>query len=145
MRLLQCSKGVFVWRWNRVDGKLSRENRGENGFVCCLVGRGERNFCVGPSIFHSGPHKTFLSKMERKEGRKVWGIWWYKITLTFYCSNLPLSISFSSLVIWSSLSFSLFTATVNSASALSSFYSTFYCINLLCKFVAHIVAAQLGR
>ena len=145
MRLLRCSKGVFVWRCNRVNGKFPSENRRENGFVCCLIwgGRGEENFCVGPSIFHLGPHKTFLSKIERKEGRKVWGIQWYRITLTFYCSHLPLLIYFPSLVTWSSLSLSLFTAMVNSAPL--SLSSTFYCINLLCKFVAHIVSAQLGR
>ena len=49
------------------DGKVWKENRRENEKGCCLVRReGDENFWWGPSIFHLGPPKTCLSKMERK-------------------------------------------------------------------------------
>ena len=32
------SKGVFVWRWNKVDGKLWRENGNENFLECVWLG-----------------------------------------------------------------------------------------------------------
>ena len=48
-----------------MNGKLLREDK----FVCYLVGRKEKKtFRRDLSIFHQDLHKTFLSKMERKEG-----------------------------------------------------------------------------
>ena len=61
-------KSVFVWRWNRNDEKLWRENRKENVFRVCLVGWGERKINGRervPRSFLLGPPKNF-SKMERK-------------------------------------------------------------------------------
>ena len=66
------NKGVFVWRWNRVDGKLWRENRKINFFMFGWVGKKENKFW-GPDIFSPDPPKSFLSKMERKlGGRSSW-------------------------------------------------------------------------
>ena len=59
-------KGVFVWRWNRNDKKLWRENRKENVFRVCLVGWGERKINSRERVlgcFLLGPTKNFLPKM----------------------------------------------------------------------------------
>ena len=67
-------KGVLVWRWNRKDGKLWRENRKENVFRVCLVGWRERKINGGewvPGCFLFRPTKKFLPKMGRKLGGDV--------------------------------------------------------------------------
>ena len=53
-----------------VDGKLSRENRGENGFVCYLVGRGERKILCGAKHFPLGPTQKFSLQNGEKRGEK---------------------------------------------------------------------------
>ena len=51
----------------REDGKVWRENIRENEKGCCLVRREEEEkFLWDSGIFHPGPPKTCLSKMERK-------------------------------------------------------------------------------
>ena len=56
---------MFVWMWNKVNGKFWRENE----FVCCLVGRrGKKTFMWGLDIFQLGSHKICLFKMERELG-----------------------------------------------------------------------------
>jgi len=58
---------MFGWVDFREDEKNWRENRRENEKECCLVRREEEeNFWWGPGIFHLGPPKTCLSKIERK-------------------------------------------------------------------------------
>ena len=54
---------MFGWVDFKEDGQVLRENEK----VCCLVRReGEENFWWGQGIFHPGPPKTCLLKMERK-------------------------------------------------------------------------------
>ena len=65
-------KGVFVWRWNRNDEKLWKENRKENIFRVCLVGWGERKINGRervPGSFLLRPTKKFLQNGE-KTGRE---------------------------------------------------------------------------
>ena len=51
---------VFVWKWNRMDGKLWKEN-----FFECLVERGGRKINDGIHIFSSRAHQN---------GKKIkWG------------------------------------------------------------------------
>ena len=59
------SKGVFVWRWNRVDEKIWKKNKEEKYFGGCLVekGRGENDGGA-----YLSPQKSFLFKIERKLG-----------------------------------------------------------------------------
>ena len=61
------SKGVFVWRWNRVDGKLWKENEKKKFFRVYLVGWRGRKINSGAQVFSPWPRpKYFLSKIERK-------------------------------------------------------------------------------
>ena len=70
--------GVFIWKWNRVDGKFWRENR----FVYCLVGkRGKKILMWGPDIFHPSPHKVCLSKIKRKLGERSLIVKWQNYLL----------------------------------------------------------------
>ena len=65
-------KGVFVWRWNRNDEKLWRENRKENVFRVCLVGWGEENkwWRAGVRVFSPWAHQKISPKWgENWEGK----------------------------------------------------------------------------
>ena len=62
------TKGVFVWRWNRVDGKLWRENRKGNFFGVCLIEWEGRKINGKTQVFSPRTHKKVLPKMERKLG-----------------------------------------------------------------------------
>ena len=58
-------KNVFVWRWNKVDEKLWRENNRENEY-CVLFGwEGKKTFMWGLHIFHPA-HTKFVSLKWRK-------------------------------------------------------------------------------
>lgn len=48
------------------------EKIGEKMNLCVvwIRERGKKIFVWSSDIFHLGPHKTFLSKMDRKDGRK---------------------------------------------------------------------------
>ena len=57
------SYGVFVWRWNRVDEKLLKENGKENFFGVCLVGWGGRKIDNRTQVFSLWAHqKVFFPK-----------------------------------------------------------------------------------
>ena len=127
-----------------VDGKLSRENRGENGFVCYLVGRGERKILCGAKHFPLGPTQKFSLQNGEKRGEKSLR----HTVVQNYPHFLLLSLTPLDLFPVSRDLIILISQPLHSNSKLSpslSLSSTFYCINLLCKFVAHIVSAQLGR
>ena len=55
------SEGMFVWRWNRVDGKLWRENREENFFGVCLVGWRRRKINGGAQVFSPQTQQNVFS------------------------------------------------------------------------------------
>ena len=42
---------MFVWRWNKVDGKIWRENMNKNFFRVCLVSWGGRKINGGAWMF----------------------------------------------------------------------------------------------
>ena len=73
------SKGVFVWRWNRVDEKLWKENKEEKYFGGCLVekGRGENDGGA-----YLSPQKSFLFKIERKLGGDKSYMWRTKMLMS---------------------------------------------------------------
>ena len=87
------SKGVFVWRWNRIDRKLWRENGKNNFFGVCLVGWRERKINGGAQVFFSlGPPKCFLPKMERKLSEDEFFLDWQKCP----CAHAFIYLFFSS-------------------------------------------------
>ena len=64
------TKGVFVWRWNKVNKKLWKKNRKINFFRVCLVEWGERKINCGPMCFLSVPIKKFSPKNWEKTRRE---------------------------------------------------------------------------
>ena len=71
------------------DGKRWEENKRENSWEMCLVGRQrERKNWWGPTIFSSSPPNYNLSKIERKQERKLLCMW--KEYLAFGASLLIL-------------------------------------------------------
>ena len=62
---------MFGWNDFGIDGKRWEENKRENSWEMCLVGRWrERENSWGATIFSSGPPNYNLSKIERKQERK---------------------------------------------------------------------------
>ena len=84
---------MFVWRWNRVDEKLWKENRKENFFRVCLVGWRGRKINGGAQVFFSlGSPKCFLPKMERKLSEDEFFLDWQKCP----CAHAFIYLFFSS-------------------------------------------------
>ena len=84
-------------------GKKKVENRRENGWEGCLVGRGRRreNWWA-PGVFSLDPPKLNLSKMERKFKLKWGSVFWTKLlfpqqpatnNFLFFCFCLFLLLS----------------------------------------------------
>ena len=63
---------MFVWKWNKVDEKLWKENKNEN-FLVSLVRWEERKINSMTQVFTLQAHQKVLSKIERKlKGWKNW-------------------------------------------------------------------------
>ena len=81
----QCKiKGVFVWRWNIVDGKLWKENGKKFFFFWSMFGwvRRMKNKWWGPSVFFLDLLKCFFPKMKRKlSGSKCIFSWLTKMSI----------------------------------------------------------------
>ena len=92
------SKGVFVWRWNRVDEKLwtLRENGKENFFGVYLVGGRGKKINGRPKCFLSRLNKKFSPQNRGKTKERKWRCLIDKnahmhlhITLSIHCSSSP--------------------------------------------------------
>ena len=122
---------MFVWRWNRVDVKLWKENRKKNCYRVCLVGWRGRKINGGAQVFFSlGPPKCFLPKMERKLSEDEFFLDWQKCP----CAHAFIYLFFSSPWAVSNVAFFFFWATLPLLLLLSNklplpfffFYSFFF-------------------
>ena len=91
---------MFGWNDFGIDGKRWEENKRENSWGMCLVGRWrERENSWGATIFSSGPPNYNLSKIERKQERNfcaceknIWSlVLRYSFFLFFSFSTPPTS------------------------------------------------------
>ena len=73
------SKGVFVWRWNRVDEKIWKKNKEEKYFGGCLVEKGRGEDDGGAYL---SPQKSFLFKIVRKLGGEKSYMWRTKMLMS---------------------------------------------------------------
>ena len=87
------TNGMFGWNDFGIDGKWWEENKRENSWEMCLVGRWrERENSWGPTIFSLGPPNYNLSKIEWKQERKLLCIW--KRIFGLWCSATRSSFIF---------------------------------------------------
>ena len=74
-----CTRGsMFVRRWNRMDGKLWKENGEEKYFGGCFVEKGRGKNDGGAYL---SQQKCFLSKIERKLGGEKSYMWRTKMPM----------------------------------------------------------------
>ena len=62
---------MFVCRWNRMNGKLWRENGKKNFFEVCLIGWEWRKINGGVQVFFLSTHQKFSLQNRKKTGGKL--------------------------------------------------------------------------